>query len=73
MATLLHTNESNKEGEPFEIKVNNIRFAGVPWCLDSCDGGICLSVVFILSGSARCHIVEAFQRLSKKIAVAISV
>uniref|UniRef100_A0A1I8BZU7 GATOR complex protein NPRL3 n=1 Tax=Meloidogyne hapla TaxID=6305 RepID=A0A1I8BZU7_MELHA len=71
LATLLQTNTGNKEGEPFEIKVNNIRFAGVPWCVDACDG-VCLAVVFILAGSAGCHIVEAFQRLSKKIAVAIS-
>jgi len=72
LATLLQTNTGNKEGEPFEIKVNNIRFAGVPWCVDACEG-VCLAVVFILSSSCGCHIVEAFQRLSKKIAVAISV
>uniref|UniRef100_A0A914MSX2 Uncharacterized protein n=1 Tax=Meloidogyne incognita TaxID=6306 RepID=A0A914MSX2_MELIC len=71
LATLLQTNTGNKEGEPFEIKVNNIRFAGVPWCVDACEG-VCLAVVFILSSSCGCHIVEAFQRLSKKIAVAIS-
>jgi hypothetical protein len=72
LAPLLQTKGRGADGEPFEIKVDNIRFVGFPWRIESC-GSLCLAVIFILPGAADPHIVEAFQRLSKKIAIAINV
>uniref|UniRef100_A0A915ESY5 GATOR complex protein NPRL3 n=1 Tax=Ditylenchus dipsaci TaxID=166011 RepID=A0A915ESY5_9BILA len=57
-------------GVPFEIKVDNIRFAGFPWRIENSTHS--LAVVFVLPGSAESHIVDSFQKLSKKIAIAIN-
>ncbi|KAL3086639.1 hypothetical protein niasHT_037771 [Heterodera trifolii] len=48
--------------------VDNLRFVGFPWHITGCVHS--LAVVFILRGFADRHIVDAFQRLSKKIAIA---
>ncbi|KAL3079844.1 hypothetical protein niasHS_014126 [Heterodera schachtii] len=64
-----------KIGNIFSLKlycfsVDNLRFVGFPWHITGCVHS--LAVVFILRGSADRHIVDAFQRLSKKIAIAIN-
>lgn len=68
LAPLLCPKES-LSGAPFEIKVDNIRFAGFPWRIEETSHS--LAVVFVLPGCAESHIVESFQNLSKKIAIAI--
>lgn len=56
-------------GLPFEIKVDNIHYTGYPWRIK--DSAHSLAVIFVLPGGSDSHIVDAFQRLSKRIAVAI--
>lgn len=54
---------------PFEIKVDNIHYTGYPWGIK--DSPHNLAVIFVLPGDSDPHIVDAFQRLSKRIAIAI--
>lgn len=68
LAPLLCPKEGNLEN-PFEIKIDNYCFAGFPLRIE--NSAHSLAVGFVLPGSAASHIVESFQKLSKKIAIAI--
>lgn len=68
LAPLLCPKDGDRSA-PFEIKVDNVCFAGYPW--RSAGSSRNLAVVFALPGSVESHVVESFQNLSKKIATAI--
>ncbi|CAD5225978.1 unnamed protein product [Bursaphelenchus xylophilus] len=68
LAALLQPKEEVRE-VPFEIKVDNVRYAGVPWQVNK--AGQCISIIFVLPGTCSNYIVEAFQSLSRKLVVAI--
>ncbi|KAK5982397.1 Nitrogen permease regulator 3 protein, partial [Trichostrongylus colubriformis] len=58
---------------PFELKVDNVRFAGHPKKLATTSEGslTIFNVVFVLPASVDSHLVESFQLLIKKLALAI--
>lgn len=56
-------------GVPFEIKVDNVRYAGVPWQVN--QAGQCIAIIFVLPGGCSNCTVDAFQSLSRKMVVAI--
>ncbi|CAI5447807.1 unnamed protein product [Caenorhabditis angaria] len=59
--------------KPFELKVDNFRFVAWPksWSTreQTSSGKFMFSIVFALKTSAETHTVEAYQRLSKKLAI----
>ncbi|KAM3721895.1 GATOR complex protein [Dirofilaria immitis] len=59
--------------KPFEIKIDNIRFAGFPKTVSHPTGRSpqTFHVVFILIAKAAADLVTSFQELSRKIAIAI--
>ncbi|CAG9530894.1 unnamed protein product [Cercopithifilaria johnstoni] len=59
--------------KPFEIKIDNIRFAGFPKTVSRPTGRSpqTFHVVFILIAKAAADLVTSFQELSRKIAIAI--
>ncbi|VDO53114.1 unnamed protein product, partial [Onchocerca flexuosa] len=59
--------------KPFEIKIDNIRFAGFPKTVSHPTGRSpqTFHVVFILIAKAEADLVTSFQELSRKIAIAI--
>lgn len=56
-------------GVPFEVKINKVRFVCNPWHIR--HSAQCIAVVFVLHASCSDQIVEAYQNLSRKIAIAI--
>lgn len=58
---------------PFEIKIDNIRFAGFPKTVTNPTGKSpqIFHVVFVFVANAPAHLVQSFQVLSRKIALAI--
>ncbi|KAJ1364185.1 Nitrogen permease regulator-like 3 [Parelaphostrongylus tenuis] len=58
---------------PFELKVDNVRFAGHPKKLTTSSEGssTIFSIVFVLPANVDSHLVESFQVLSKKLALAV--
>ncbi|CAD5218497.1 unnamed protein product [Bursaphelenchus okinawaensis] len=68
LAALLQPKEEVR-GVPFEIKVDNVRYAGVPWQINK--AGQCISIIFVLPGTCSNYTVESFQSLSRKLVVAI--
>uniref|UniRef100_A0A1I8EP42 GATOR complex protein NPRL3 n=2 Tax=Wuchereria bancrofti TaxID=6293 RepID=A0A1I8EP42_WUCBA len=59
--------------KPFEIKIDNIRFAGFPKTVSHPTGRSpqTFHVVFILTAKVTADLVTSFQELSRKIAIAI--
>ncbi|VDK75514.1 unnamed protein product [Litomosoides sigmodontis] len=59
--------------KPFEIKIDNIRFAGFPKTVSRPTGRSpqTFHVVFILVARAAADLIASFQELSRKIAIAI--
>ena len=57
-------------GDGPEIKIDNYCFAGYPLRIE--NSAHSLAVGFVLPGSAPSHIIDSFQMLSKKIAIAIN-
>ncbi|EFO23563.2 alpha globin regulatory element [Loa loa] len=59
--------------KPFEIKIDNIRFAGFPKTVSRPTGRSpqTFHVVFILNAKTAADLVTSFQELSRKIAIAI--
>ncbi|KAK6748768.1 hypothetical protein RB195_001414 [Necator americanus] len=72
LANILSVKDSAVD-EPFELKVDNVRFAGFPKKLTRASEGssTIFSIVFVLPASVDSHLVESFQLLSKKLALAI--
>lgn len=54
---------------PFEIKIENIRYVCNPWYIR--ETAQCIAVVFVLHASCNDRIAEAYQNLSRKLAIAI--
>ncbi|VDN41455.1 unnamed protein product [Gongylonema pulchrum] len=59
--------------KPFEIKIDNIRFAGFPKTVSNptARSPQTFHVVFVLLANAAAHLVASFLELSRKIAIAI--
>lgn len=55
---------------PFEIKIDNYCFAGFPLRIE--NSAHSLAVGFVLPGIAPSSLISSFQKLSKKIAIAIN-
>ncbi|CAJ0600840.1 unnamed protein product [Cylicocyclus nassatus] len=72
LANILSVKDSVVDA-PFELKVDNVRFAGHPKKLTRASEGssTIFSIVFVLPASVNSHLVESFQSLSKKLALAI--
>nr|CDJ89373.1 Uncharacterised protein family UPF0171 domain containing protein [Haemonchus contortus] len=72
LANILSVKDSAVDA-PFELKVDNVRFAGHPKKLTTASEGssTIFSIVFVLPASVDSHLVESFQFLSKKLALAI--
>ncbi|VDM95177.1 unnamed protein product [Thelazia callipaeda] len=71
---LAHLLSARGIGEkPFEIKIDNIRFAGYPKTVTNptARSPQTFHVVFVLIANASAHLVASFQNLSRKIAIAI--
>lgn len=68
LAALLQP-KAEVRGVPFEVKVDNVRYAGVPWQVSKT--GQCVAIIFVLPGNCSNCTVEAFQALSRKLVVAI--
>lgn len=54
---------------PFEIKIENIRYVCNPWYIR--ETAQCIAVVFVLHASCNDQTAEAYQNLSRKLAIAI--
>ncbi|EYC22083.1 hypothetical protein Y032_0018g3703 [Ancylostoma ceylanicum] len=72
LANILSVKDSAVDA-PFELKVDHMRFAGHPKKLTRASEGssTIFSIVFVLPASVDSHLVESFQLLSKKLALAI--
>jgi hypothetical protein len=58
--------------QPFEMKVGAVRFVGWPQLLaHPGPSAFLLHVVFVLRASAAPYLVNAFQKLSRRLAIAI--
>jgi hypothetical protein len=56
-------------GVPFEVKIDKVRYVCNPWHIRLTAQ--CIAVVFVLHSSCSDKLVEAYQNLSRKLAIAI--
>ena len=69
IAALLQPHES-LSGRPFEVKIDFVCYVGVLWHIQRSVQ--CISVIFALPAAANPGIIDAYQKLSRKLAIAIN-